>query len=159
MNTAFNFSYTFNAPQRLVFEAFGNAEALNAWWGPAETQNTVISLDFKTGGIFHFKMEGGGHTSYGRFIFGAIQPYDLLEFTNAFADEHANVIPAPFDITIPKEIFYRLHFSEQDGKTTITMTGQPVKASAAEEAGFRDINDSMQEGFGKTFDKLAAYLG
>ncbi|GAB3503109.1 SRPBCC family protein [Emticicia fontis] len=157
-NTDFVISYEFNAPRELVFNAFSTAEALNAWWGPVQTKNSVISLDFRPGGIFHFKMESPQATNYGRFVFGTIQPYDLLEFTNSFADEHANVIPAPFDIPLPDCIFYRLIFTEMHGKTIITMTGQPVKASQEEIAGFQSINASMQEGFGASFEQLSTYL-
>lgn len=154
----FNLVYKFDAPKELVFNAFATADALNEWWGPAETKNSVIKLDFKTGGIFHFKMESGGKASYGRFLFGKIQPHDLLEFTNSFADEKANIVKAPFDMELPKEIFYRIIFTENNGKTTVTMTGQAVNASQEEEEVFRAINDSMQEGFGKTFEQLAVYL-
>ena len=86
------------------------------------------------------------------------QHYSLLEFTNAFADEHARVVKAPFDIPFPQEIFYRIIFSEKNGKTTITLKGQPVNASPEEMEGFRSINTSMHQGFGATFDKLSVYL-
>lgn len=154
----FSFTYEFNAPKALVFNAFSTAEALNEWWGPAETVNSTIKLDFKPGGIFHFKMDYQGHASYGRFLFGQINPYDLLEFSNAFADENANVIKAPFEVNLPLEIFYRLTFTENNGKTTLFMTGEPLNDSDDEIAGFNSIADSMQEGFGATFDKLVVYL-
>jgi uncharacterized protein YndB with AHSA1/START domain len=154
----FMLTRTFNAPRQVVFNAFSTPEAMNAWWGPEGMQNTVISLDFTPGGIFHFRMEGHGVINYGRFEFGNIHPYDLLEFTNSFADENAQIIPAPFDIAIPAQIFYRLRFSEQDGKTLLEMTGQPVNASAEEAAGFNEISDSMQEGFEGTFRQLDAFL-
>jgi uncharacterized protein YndB with AHSA1/START domain len=157
-NQNFSFTYEFNAPKALVFNAFSTAEALNEWWGPVETVNSTIKLDFKPGGIFHFKMDYQGHASYGRFLFGQINPYDLLEFSNAFADENANVIKAPFEVNLPLEIFYRLTFTENDGKTTLTMTGEPLNGSDDEIAGFNSIADSMQEGFGATFDKLVVYL-
>jgi len=154
----FNFTREFDAPRKRVFNAFSNAEALNAWWGPIETRNSVIKLDFRPGGIFHYKMESQGKTTYGRFLFGKIQPFELLEFTNAFADENAKVVRAPFDILIPLEIFYRLQFTEHNGKTTIAMTGQAVNASPGELEGFRSIELGMQRGFGATFDKLSSYL-
>ncbi|MBN9381813.1 MAG: SRPBCC domain-containing protein [Chitinophagaceae bacterium] len=148
----------FDAPQKLVFNAFSNAEALNEWWGPAESKNSVVSLDFRPGGIFHFKMDFDGHISYGRFLFSKVAPYDLLEFTNAFADDQGRVVKAPFDIPLPLEIFYRLIFTGHNGKTTITLTGEPVNASPEEIESFYSINSSMEEGFGGTFDKLVAYL-
>src|SRR5688572_28046738 len=154
----FLLSYEFDAPQKLVFDAFSNAEALNAWWGPVEAKNSVISLDFRPGGIFHYQMDFNGNIAYGRMLFGKFEPHDLIEINNAFADEHANPIPAPFDIKIPAEIFYRLKFSERNGKTTIDMTGEPVYATAEELAGFKSINASMEEGFGASFFKLSQYL-
>lgn len=154
----FTLTYEFDAPKKIVFEAFGNAAALNEWWGPVEAKNTVISLDFRPGGIFHFKMDFNGHITYGRMLFGQINKYDLLEFNNAFADENANPIPAPFEIKIPTEIFYRMIFTEKNGKTTISMTGEPVNANAEELAGFKSIEESMQQGFGATFLKLSQYL-
>jgi uncharacterized protein YndB with AHSA1/START domain len=150
--------YEFNAPKELVFNAFGDAEALNEWWGPVETRNSVITLDFKPGGIFHYKMESNGKINYGRFLFGRIIPHDLLEFTNSFADEHARIVKAPFDIALPLEIFYRLTFTERNGKTTITLTGQSVNASPEQSDAFRSINADVQKGFGATFDQLSAYL-
>ena len=52
-NTTFRLTHVFHAPKEKVFKAFSTAEALNAWWGPAETSNSVIKLDFRPGGIFH----------------------------------------------------------------------------------------------------------
>lgn len=157
-NETFTFTYEFNAPKKLVFGAFSDADALNEWWGPVETTNSVISLDFKPGGVFHYKMESSHGTNYGRFLFKTINPYDLLEFTNAFADEKANIIKAPFPIPIPLEIFYSLSFTEHKSKTTITLTGTPLNATKEEIDGFLSINSSMKQGFGATFDQLSAYL-
>ncbi|WP_157753029.1 SRPBCC domain-containing protein [Chitinophaga sp. MD30] len=156
--TGFTLAYTFQAPQEQVFGAFGNAEALNAWWGPAETQNSVICLDFRPGGIFHFRMVSAGGVHYGRFLFTRIEPHYLLEFNNAFADEDANVVPPPFDLPFPLEVHYKLVFSEYNGATTITLTGTPVDADPEATAGFHAIRDSMEQGFGGTFGKLAHYL-
>ncbi len=157
LKTDFSLVYEFDAPKKMVFEAFATAEALNEWWGPVEAHNTVISLDFRPGGIFHFKMDFSGNISYGRFVFGKINRYDLLEFTNSFADENANVADAPFDFDFPRETFYRLHFIERNGKTILSMTGQPVKASDVQMNGFNSINSDMQRGWGATFDNLMKY--
>jgi uncharacterized protein YndB with AHSA1/START domain len=157
-SATFKFKRQFNAPRQRVFNAFSNADALNAWWGPAETKNSVIALDFRPGGIFHYQMESQDKITYGRFLFNKIQPFELLEFTNAFADANANVVRAPFDIVFPLEIFYRLEFTEQNSKTIIEMTGQPVNASPEECEGFLSINLGMERGFGATFDKLFSYL-
>lgn len=157
-NRTLTITREFDASQVDVFNAFASADALNAWWGPAETANSVIKLDFRPGGIFHFKMEFNGHANYGRFLFRKIEPYDLLEFTNAFADENANPIKAPFDVTLPVEILYTFRFTEGNGKTTIVMTGKPFEGTTEEEEGFTALNESMQQGFAGTFDKLDEFL-
>ncbi|NSL85578.1 SRPBCC family protein [Chitinophaga solisilvae] len=154
----FSLVHVCNAPRSLVFKAFSNADALNEWWGPVETNNSVISLDFRPGGIFHFSMEAGGHVSYGRFLFHQIIPDELLEFTNAFADEKAQVVKPPFDLDFPLEIFYRIVFTEEKGKTTLTLTGYPVDATPEEAAGFRSIRGSMDQGFSATFGQLSRFL-
>jgi uncharacterized protein YndB with AHSA1/START domain len=155
MDNSFVLVREFKAPKELVFKAFSTPAALNAWWGPAETKNTTISLNFKPGGMFHYKM---GDASYGRFIFGQIIPYDLIEFTNAFADENGAVVKAPFDMELPDEIFYRVVFTENKGKTTIMLTGNPVGGTPEQIAGFESISLDMHKGFDSTLDKLDAYL-
>jgi uncharacterized protein YndB with AHSA1/START domain len=151
-------TYTFKAPKKLVFNAFTDINALQEWWGPVEAKNTALHLDFKKGGTFHFKMEMGGHENYGLFVFGDIEPYDVIEFTNAFADKDGNVVPAPFDMKLPQRIFYRIIFSEYDGITTINLTGEAVDATEEERLTMLSIKDSMVEGFGGTFEKLREYL-
>ena len=150
--------HEFDAPKETVFTAFSTAGALGAWWGPVECKNSVISLDFRTGGMFHYKMDMQGQVSYGRLVFGAIEPYDLLEFTIAFADAEGRVVKAPFAIELPLEIAYRLVFTEHNGKTRITLTGTPVNPTKEEEQGFISINADMQRGFGASFNKLVHYL-
>jgi uncharacterized protein YndB with AHSA1/START domain len=157
-NQVFTVIRTFDASQQEVFNAFSNADALNEWWGPAETKNSVIKLDFQPGGIFHFKMESEYGVNYGRFLFGRIEPYHLLEFSNAFADENANVVKAPFDMPLPDEIFYQIVFKEDRGKTTLTLTGKAVNPTAEEQETFDAIQPDMQNGFRGTFDQLEKYL-
>ncbi len=148
----------FDAPRDRVFGAFASADALNAWWGPVECNNSVVSLDFRPGGIFHFSMEFEGHVNYGRFLYTRIEPDSLLEFSNAFADENGNVIKAPFEVPLPDEILYTFVFEELEGKTKMTMTGRPLKGTEEEAQGFVSITEDMQRGFGSSFDKLVSYL-
>ncbi|PST83235.1 hypothetical protein C7T94_11620 [Pedobacter yulinensis] len=154
----FLLNYVFNAPAEAVFNAFADADALNAWWGPEETDNTVISLDFRPGGQFRFVMVHDGGTNYGRLLFGKIEPFRLLEFSNAFTDEAGNLIDAPFGFPLPREIQYSLIFTEDGERTQITMTGTPLTTNTAELDGFVSIEESMQQGFGASFRQLAAYL-
>jgi uncharacterized protein YndB with AHSA1/START domain len=51
-----------------------------------------------------------------------------------------------------------LTLSEADGRTTVTLRGGPINATEEERATFWNAQESLRQGFGGTFDQLAAYL-
>ncbi|MBK7439192.1 MAG: SRPBCC domain-containing protein [Saprospiraceae bacterium] len=149
---------TFNAPISMVFEAFENAAAMADWWGPAGMAITVKKLDFRPGGSFHYKMEGPVNTMWGLFKYVTIQKPNKIEFVNSFSDESGNVCKAPFDIDFPEEIFNQISLEEHQGVTTLTLTGGPRQATDAQLATYDAMHESMQQGFGGTFNQLETYL-
>ena len=98
----------FNAPKDLVFNAFADADALAQWWGPPGVPIKVLKFEFRNKGVFHYETSMQGQTAYGRFVYGQINPTDLLEFTSSFADAKAEIIRAPFSDKFPMEIFNRV---------------------------------------------------
>ncbi|HVU54150.1 MAG TPA: SRPBCC domain-containing protein [Puia sp.] len=148
----------FNAKKQVLFKAFSEAEALAEWWGPPGVPITVVRLEFKPNGIFHYKAIMNGQTSWGKFVYGQIEKYDLIEFTSSFSDERGGTVRAPFNDKFPLEIFNRLEFTEQHGRTTITLTGYPVNASDEEMSFFAAMADGVQQGFAGTFAQLESYL-
>lgn len=148
----------FNASKKIVFNAFADAEALTEWWGPPGVPITVVKMEFKPNGVFHYKAIMNGQTSWGRFVYGQISKYDLLEFISSFSDENCGVTRAPFNDKFPLEIFNRLEFSEQSGKTTITLKGYPVNATEEEMGFFASISEAVQQGFAGTFAQLENYI-
>lgn len=154
----FHLTWEFNATKKRVFSAFADEASLNAWWGPVGMKNSVVRLDFREGGIFHFKMEAPGVLWYGRFQYLKIQPYDKLEFTNAFCDADANVITPPFGIPFPREIHYSIRFHENGRKTTIVMKGTPWHASEEEAENYLSMIPDIDRGFGSTFKNLDSWL-
>ena len=148
----------FDAPREKVFNAFASAEALAEWWGPPGVPITVLKFDFKPKGIFHYTANMQGMSAFGKFVFGQISKYDLLEFTSSFADENGKTIRAPFSDKFPMEIFNRMEFTEQKGKTKIKLTGYPVNATEDEKQFFESMSKSMQQGFAGTFAQLEKYL-
>lgn len=148
----------FNAPKSLVFGAFANAEALAAWWGPKGMPITVHNLDFKPGGIFHYKMEGNGQVMWGVFNYRNIVEPDMIEFISSFSDEEGNICKSPFPIDFPLEVFNRVTLEEENGITTLTLKGHPVNASSAQEETYHSMFKSMEQGFGGTMDQLESYL-
>jgi uncharacterized glyoxalase superfamily protein PhnB/uncharacterized protein YndB with AHSA1/START domain len=149
----------FNAPKQLVFDAFTKEEHLQHWWGPAGMKLEVLALDVRPKGKFHYKMiSPNGHAMYGVFNYKEIQEPEKIVFTNSFADEKGNIIKAPFDGNFPLEIMNTWTFVENNSKTTLTLKGYPFLASDEETKSFFELQGSMNEGFGKTFDQLDAYL-
>ncbi|MFT3912213.1 MAG: SRPBCC domain-containing protein [Ferruginibacter sp.] len=119
----------------------------------------VLAFDFKPNGKFHYKMEAGGKSMFGQFVYKKIVSPDLIEFINSFTDEKGNIIKAPFDIDFPLEVFNKLTFvEEKKGVTRITLEGHPLNATAAQETTYIDLNESMQQGFNGTFNQLEAYI-
>jgi uncharacterized protein YndB with AHSA1/START domain len=158
----FVISRVFDAPRERVWKAWTDPQALAQWWGPKGSQIRVIKLDVRPGGIFHYAMAfQPGRDMFGRFIYREIAPPERLVFVNSFSDAEGGITRAPFPQlgnTWPLEVLNNLTFTEQDGKTTVTLRGGPINATEEERKTFASMFDSMRQGFGGTFDQLAAYL-
>ena len=65
---SFAISKSFQAPLKLVFDAYSKAEHLVHWWGPAGMGIKVAHLDFRPGGKFHYCLTGpDGNEMWGMF--------------------------------------------------------------------------------------------
>jgi len=58
---------TFNAPARVVFEAWTQPELLKRWWAPKSTGMTLLSCeaDVRVGGRYRFEFGHGGLPVHG----------------------------------------------------------------------------------------------
>ena len=148
----------FKAPKLLVFQAFSTAEAFAKWWGPVGMPITVLHFDFRNGGKLHYKMEGNGQTMWGIFNYRNIVKPDLLEFVNSFSDESGNICRPPFPMEFPLEIFNKLTLVENNGVTTLTLSGHPINATHEQEATYYSMMANMSQGFEGTLNQLEAYL-
>ena len=150
----------FDAPHELVWKAWTEAERLAQWWGPKGAKIRVVKLDFKPGGMFHYAMQfKPGHDMWGRFIYREIAAPEQLVFVNSFSDANGGITRAPhaqLGGKWPLEVLNTLTLTEQGGKTTLTLRGGPINATEEERRMFVSMFDSMRQGFGGTFDQLAA---
>jgi len=83
---------TFNAPARIVFEAWTRPELLKRWWAPKSTGVSLLSCeaDIRTGGSY--RLEFGHETAtpmafFGRYI--EVTPHSRLVWTNDESDDGA----------------------------------------------------------------------
>src|SRR5690349_3628177 len=92
---------TFNAPVRIVFEAWTKPELFRRWWAPRSFGVSVISceLDARTGGTYRLVM---GHPSseqpmafFGRYI--EVTPHSRLVWTNDEGGEGGAVTTVTFE--------------------------------------------------------------
>ncbi|MDB5800084.1 MAG: polyketide cyclase [Rhodocyclales bacterium] len=156
----FEISRVLDAPRDRVWQAFATAEALAQWWGPVGFTIEVKKLKFRAGGIFHYCMKSPMGDMWGRFIYREIAAPERIVFINSFSDPQGEITRAPFpglDLW-PLEVLNTMTLVEKDGKTTLDLRGGPINATAEELAVFRAGFDSMRQGFGGTWDQLAAYL-
>ena len=92
---------TFNAPARVVFEAWARPELLRQWWAPKSFGVSFISCeaDVRTGGTYRFVF---GHPAseepmafFGRYI--EVTPHSRLVWTNEEGGEGGAVTTVSFE--------------------------------------------------------------
>lgn len=157
--TEFVLTRLFDAPRDLVWRAFTEIEHLRHWWGPAGLTLRVISFDPRPGGMFHYAMRtADGHEMFGRWVFRELQAPERLSFVVAFTDAQADPVRHPMSPTWPLEMLGTATFAAQDGKTLLTNVAVPVNATDLEQRTFEAGFEGMRQGFGGTWNQLAAYL-
>jgi uncharacterized protein YndB with AHSA1/START domain len=93
-----------DAPVKLVWEVFTNAEHIARWWGPTGFTNTISAMDVKAGGAWNLVMHGPDGTDYdNKSIFKEIVPFKKIVY------QHISWPPILATIT----------FEEQGNKTLL----------------------------------------
>ena len=125
---------TINAPRELVWKVWTEPQHLAKWWGPVGFEMCGVKVDLKPGGIFHYGMKtaDGAHTMWGKFIYREIAKPERIIFINCFSDEKGGTTRHPMAPTWPLEVLNTMIFTEENGKTILTMSGVPINASEEE---------------------------
>jgi len=155
----FTLTRVFDAPRDLVFKAWTETDRLAAWWGPKGFTWVSATLDLRPGGMLHYCMRApNGQEMWGKFVYREIHAPERIVLVNSFSDALGNTIRAPFNQDWPLQVLTTVTFAEHAGKTTVTLRGRPIEATASQHRAFEAGHDSMQRGFGGTLDQLADYL-
>jgi uncharacterized protein YndB with AHSA1/START domain len=130
---------TFDAPARLVFEAWSNAELFRQWWVPRSLGATIetCEMDVRTGGTYRLGF-GGGMDFFGRYI--EVTPPSRIVWTNEEGGEDGSVTTVTLE--------------EQDGRTRLVMR-ELYPSREALEAG-AGSTDAIDETFAQLDEVLAA---
>ena len=114
---------TFNAPARLVFEAWSRPELLKQWWVPKSMGMVLLSLDadVRTGGKYRlvFKHEESTMAFFGTYL--EVTPPSRLVWTNEESGDGGSVTTVTFE--------------ETDGTTRLVMRELFPSKEALEAAG------------------------
>jgi uncharacterized protein YndB with AHSA1/START domain len=132
---------TFNAPARLVFEAWTKPELLRRWWAPKSIGMSLLSceMDVRVGGGYRFVFDLGASKTmafFGRYL--EVTPHARLVWTNEEGEGG--------------EAITTVTFEEKGGKTLLVLRElHPSKEAVDEAIGFG-------EGLRETFEQLDELL-
>lgn len=155
----FEITRQFRQPRPVVWQAWSDPEQLQRWWGPKGCAIQVARFEFRPGGFFHYAMKfDNSPPMWGRFNYREITAPGSLVWLNSFANERCGIARAPFSDHCPLEIENSVTFTEQAGVTTVTLRARPFGEVEAERRYFVELQPSMEEGYGGTFDQLAGHL-
>ncbi len=142
-----------------MWKAFTDPERMKEWWGPKGVTVVQSKMDLRPGGTYHYAMRTpDGGTMWGKFVYREITPTSRIVFVSSFSDEAGGVTHHPMAPDWPLEMLSTFLFEEQGGKTKFTVKWTPLNATEKERDAFAAGLASMQQGWGGTLDKLAAYL-
>jgi uncharacterized protein YndB with AHSA1/START domain len=135
---------TINAPPRIVFEAWTNAELFQRWWVPKSCGLTLLSceLDVRVGGayrlVFRHPAAPEPMAFHGRYL-GVTQPSRLV-WTNEESGGNGQVTTVTFE--------------ERDGRTLLVICDLYPSKEALDEA----ISNGSTSGIDETLNQLDGLL-
>jgi uncharacterized protein YndB with AHSA1/START domain len=128
---------TFDAPARLVFEAWSKPELLKQWWVPKSLGMTLRSLemDVRTGGRYRLSF-GDGMDFFGKYL--EVTPPSRIVWTNEESGDAGAVTTVTFE--------------ERNGKTLLVLS----ELYASKEA--LDAGAGAADAMGEQFQQLEELL-
>ena len=134
---------TFDAPARLVFEAWSNPELFRKWWVPRSMGMTLRSceMDVRTGG--KYRLVFGDDPANPMAFFGhylEVVPGKRIVWTNEESGDAASVTTVTLE--------------ERDGRTLLVMSELYPTKEALDEAG-TGAQDALHETFAQLDEVLA----
>ena len=134
---------TFDAPARLVFEAWTTPELFKRWWVPRSMGMTLLSceMDVRVGGKYRLKF-APGMDFFGQYL--EVIPHSRLVWTNEESGEDGPVTTVTFE--------------EKGGKTLLVLRELYPSKEALDAAG-TGAADAMGEMFGQLDELLVELHG
>ena len=144
----------FEAPRELVWKAWTEPERFMRWWGPKDFTSPACKIDLRLGGKYLSCMRGpDGQDYWSTGVYREIVEPERIVYTDSFADEHGNVVPAShygLSAGFPLELQVTVTFEDYGGKTKMTLKHVGIPAG--------EMSDMTGAGWNESFDKLAESL-
>jgi len=144
----------FDAPRNQVFEAWTRPEGLKRWWSPKGWTCPVSNVDLHPGGGYLNCMRSPeGKDYWSRGVYQEIIEPERIICTDMFADDEGSpVSPQDYGMSPdwPEEALIEVNFTEEAGKTKVTVRHSPIKPG--------DEREMCRKGWNECLDKLADYL-
>lgn len=136
-------SRIYDAPVKMVWDAWTVPEQVAKWWGPRGFTITTTKKDFRVGGTWDYIMHGPDGVDYvNKTKYLEIEKYSRMVYDHGGNDDK----PALFRVTV--------EFAEVAGKTKMEMT----MALATPEAAIEAKKFIKKAGGNSTWDRLAEFL-
>ncbi len=129
----------FDAPKRLVYKAYTTPELIKRWWSGDRGEVTSAEVDLRVGGTWRYVMTANAG------------------FEVAFHGEYREIVPE--ERIVATEVFEGMPdayavvthtFTEQDGRTTLTLLVQHTDQAGRD----AHINSGMEDGMQEAMDHL-----
>ncbi len=158
-NFVFTIERTFDTPRERAWRAWTDEQQLGLWFGPKGCPIGFGKMDLRVGGSYLYRMDmPSGDQWWGKWIFKEISATERLVMITHFSDENAEIMRHPLAPTWPLQMHSITTFTEKDGKTTISLQWTAYNATEQERQTFFEGKDSMNKGWGGTFEQLEAFL-
>lgn len=131
----------FDAPRKVVYQAWADPERAVKWLGPKGFTGKIIKMDARPGGSYRFYMrdpQGGDHWQQG--VFREIVENERIVQTYAWADAEGNP-------TLP-ETLLTVTFEDHGAKTRLTLhqaVFESVTARDMHRGGWSSALDRLEE--------------
>lgn len=125
----------FDAPKHLVYRAYTTPELIKRWWGGKRGEVTVAEVDLRVGGRWRYVLTANeGFEVAFNGVFREIVPDERLVNTEVYE-------------AMPEgEALVTVTFSEEDGRTTMTMLTEMESKEARDGLIESGMEGGLQEG-------------
>ncbi|SMF04051.1 Uncharacterized conserved protein YndB, AHSA1/START domain [Alteromonadaceae bacterium Bs31] len=151
----------FNAPRKLVFDAWVEVRHLNNWMFPMPGCSCeFVSADIRDGGSsLHKVTMPNGHQMWLYTKYEVVKSPEKLVFLQYFSNENGDIVPMPHMPNWPKDMLATLWFEElSEVRTKLTFLWEPRNPSPEELEVFESSRSEHGNGWGAGMEQLHRYL-